>query len=404
MTMLKMILLMALAVFAAAAALVFAVDFSFYLRDRYCRFHIGRWADSGIWQAALEKQAAKWLEHTPTVKITDNSRYMLLDFAMGRYRSHSIQSWQKAALILAFLESGRPDLAVRAKKTASGLLDPQGNWRKPPVAVDCGMLSYAVLLACGPEACRPAMDNSITIIKNHMHKSGMISYTGSADNPEMYVDTLGLVCPFLMLYAKSYDCPEIARSAVFQLEMYHQYGILPGTSLPNHAFNVDSKLPLGVYGWGRGVGWYLIGLLDSLQNTKELGQRKLICSFLREAAEYYMPFQRPDGGFGSIVQRPDTYDSSATAVLAWFYLSCAAIFDESSYREIADRCFSKLRSVTRITGSIDWCQGDTKGIGIFSQTYSIMPFAQGMALRALYQREKTAQAISAIYTGESNGQ
>lgn len=401
--MLKIILLTMLAAFAAMAALVFAVDFSFYLRDRYCRFHIGRWKDGGVWQAALEKQAAKWLEHTPTVKITDNSRYMLLDFATGRYRSHSIQSWQKAALILAFLESGREDLAARAKKTASGLLDPQGNWRKPPVAVDCGMLSYAVLLACGPEACRPAMDASLDIIKNHMHKSGMVSYTGGADNPEMYVDTLGLVCPFLMLYAKNYDRPEIAKLAVFQLEMYHRYGILPGTSLPNHAFNVDSKLPLGVYGWGRGIGWYLIGLLDSLQNAKDPGQRKLICGFLWEAAEYYESFQRPDGGFGSIVQRPDTYDSSATAVLAWFYLSCATIFDKPSYREIADRCFSKLRSVTGITGSIDWCQGDTKGIGIFSQTYSIMPFAQGMTLRALYQREETAPSSSAICAGESDG-
>lgn len=403
MTMLKIILLTMLAAFAAMAALVFAVDFSFYLRDRYCRFHIGRWKDGGVWQAALEKQAAKWLEHTPTVKITDNSRYMLLDFATGRYRSHSIQSWQKAALILAFLESGREDLAARAKKTASGLLDPQGNWRKPPVAVDCGMLSYAVLLACGPEACRPAMDASLDIIKNHMHKSGMVSYTGGADNPEMYVDTLGLVCPFLMLYAKNYDRPEIAKLAVFQLEMYHRYGILPGTSLPNHAFNVDSKLPLGVYGWGRGISWYLIGLLDSLQNAKDPGQRKLICGFLWEAAEYYESFQRPDGGFGSIVQRPDTYDSSATAVLAWFYLSCATIFDKPSYREIADRCFSKLRSVTGITGSIDWCQGDTKGIGIFSQTYSIMPFAQGMTLRALYQREETAPSSSAICAGESDG-
>ena len=34
-------------------------------------------------------------------------------------------------------------------------------------------------------------------------------------------------------------------------------------------------------------------------------------------------------------------------------------------------------------GAIDCCQGDTHGIGSFSQTFDIMPFAQGMALRGI---------------------
>ena len=43
---------------------------------------------------------------------------------------------------------------------------------------------------------------------------------------------------------------------------------------------------------------------------------------------------------------------------------------------------------TRMTGAIDWCQGDTKGIGVFSQMYDTMPFAQGMALRAVHGMNK----------------
>lgn len=79
----------------------------------------------------------------------------------------------------------------------------------------------------------------------------------------------------------------------------------------------------------------------------------------------------------------DTYDSSATAVLAWFYAGCAELFECKNYERVAKRSINKLMSVTRITGALDFCQGDTKGIGIFSQTYDIMPFAQGMTLRAL---------------------
>lgn len=55
----------------------YGIDFLFYLKNRYCRFHIGRW-DEQEWPAVIERTARRWVKHTPTVKITDNSRYMLL--------------------------------------------------------------------------------------------------------------------------------------------------------------------------------------------------------------------------------------------------------------------------------------------------------------------------------------
>lgn len=48
---------------------------------------------------------------------------------------------------------------------------------------------------------------------------------------------------------------------------------------------------------------------------------------------------------------------------------------------------AKLRSVTRITGALDWCQGDTKGIGIFAKKFGVMPFAQGFLIRS-FERKK----------------
>lgn len=72
-----------LIVFASALGVVnYSVDYFFYLKNKYCRFHIGRW-QKDKWENAIEKKAIKWLRKTPTVKITDNSRYMLLDFFMG---------------------------------------------------------------------------------------------------------------------------------------------------------------------------------------------------------------------------------------------------------------------------------------------------------------------------------
>lgn len=361
----------------------YAVDFAFYIKNRYCRFHIGRWERQN-WEAAVEKTARRWVRNTPTVKIMDNSRYMLLDFAQGKYRSKSIQSWQKAALILGLLESRDVQSNTIAKQVALDLLDDTGAWKNPPVAVDCGMLSYAILKAADdPKAIRPAMDFSRALIENNINTQGMISYTGGRDNPEMYVDTLGLTCAFLALYARVYGDSSCEEIAFRQLQMFHEHGLLAGTALPNHAFHIRTKLPLGVYGWGRGTAWYVIGLMDTYEELTTACYREEVLRWIGEAAESYITYQRSDGGFGSILQRENTYDSSATAALAWFYERCYLLLKQDKYREAASRCLDKLLKKTRITGAIDACQGDTKGIGVFAQTYDIMPFAQGMSLRAI---------------------
>lgn len=362
---------------------IYGVDFVFFLKNRYCRLHIGRWEQTQ-WQAAVEKKARQWLKHTPTVKITDNSRYMLLDFLRGKYRSESIQSWQKAALILGLLESEDADSRAAARAAALDLLDGSGNWKDPPVAVDCGMLSYAILKAADdPRTIKPAMDFARSLIEENINEEGMISYTGGKENPEMYVDTLGLTCAFLALYAKAYDAPSCAGVAFRQLQMYHDHGLLEGTTLPNHAFHIKTGLPLGVYGWGRGTAWYVIGLMDSFYELESGAHREKVLQWISEAAASYAGFQQKDGGFGAILQRNNTYDSSVTASLAWFYGQCSILLNDDYYAEVSSKCLTKLLKKTRITGAIDECQGDTKGIGVFAQTYDVMPFAQGMALRAI---------------------
>ena len=363
----------------------YGTDLAFYLKNRLSRYHVGRWTETA-WRAAVERRAVHWLQKTPVVKITDNSRYILLDLLQGRYKSQTIQSWQKAALILGLLESDREDSRQKAGQYAIQLTDEAGNWRHRPTQVDCGMLSFALLRATeNPDTIRKAMDYSAALIKACLREEGMISYTGSKNDPNRYVDTLGLCCPFLYLYGKTYHMPDFERIAVNQIEKFHLYGMLRSTALPNHAFDIQTKLPLGVFGWGRGIGWYVISLLDTYLVAESNETKKKLESWILEAADEYLRYQREDGGFGSIIQSKMTYDSSATASLAWFYSVCGKLFQRQEYSAAAEKCLQKLKKCTRISGAIDWCQGDTKGIGVFSQTYDVMPFAQGMCVRAIYQ-------------------
>lgn len=361
------------------AIVIFGVDFVLFLKNRYCRYHIGRWKSDTGWLDAVYKRAIRWSRRSPTVKISDNSRYVLIDILQGKYRSTTIQSWQNASILLGILEYD----AQIGKKIALSYLDKNGHWKKVPTHVDAGMLAYSILKSVDDHAfVKPAMDTVIRIIVQNTDSNGLISYTGGTLNPDYYVDTLGLVCPFLTLYAQVYNEPKYEEIAFKQLEFYHQYGMFKNTNLPNHAIDKHSKLPLGVFGWGRGTGWYVIGLLDTYFEMQNEEYQTKVLSWIRESAESYLSFQHENGGFGAIFQEQNTYDSSATAVMSYFFIKCGLMFCNDIYTHAGQMCMKKLKSVTRKTGAIDFCQGDTKGIGIFAQTYDIMPFAQGMTLRA----------------------
>lgn len=384
----KYVLLGLLILFSFIALALFLVDFYFYLVDRYCRFHIGRWKSKAEWTEAVYKVCVKWSKKTPTVKITDNSRYVLLDMISGKYRSSSIQSWQTASVILGLLQKGDTE---NARKSAERYIDKNGQWKETPKTVDFGMLSYAILkTADNPENVKPAMDFTASLIFNNIDEKGLIAYTNSKADPEKYVDTLGLVCPFLALYAKVYNKPEFEELAFKQLEFFHDNGLFVNTNLPNHAVNSDSNLPLGVYGWGRGVAWYTLGLIDTYYELENNEYKEKILKWINSASLEYVKYQRDDGGFGSSLQRQQTYDSSATAAIAYFYIRCMDLFNENNYGSVVEQALEKLMKSTRVTGKIDWCQGDTKGIGVFAQTYDVMPFAQGLALRTveLYRKAK----------------
>lgn len=377
-----MLVIQILCIVAAAIALViFGFDFILFLKYRYCRFHIGRWNSDEEWHKALYKKAIKWLHRSPTVKISDNSRYVLMDMLQGKYRSMTIQSWQNASILLGIQ---RYDTQL-AKKVALSNLDEKGHWKTRPTNVDAGMLAYAILKAADDYAfVKPAMDTVIQIVVKNTDESGLISYTGDTTNPDRYVDTLGLVCPFLALYGRIYNEPQYEDLAYRQLSFYHQYGMFQNTALPNHAVDKNTKLPLGVFGWGRGTGWYILGLLDTYFEMQNFENKSALFTWIQESAKSYLDFQHSDGGFGSILQEQKTYDSSATAVMAYFFAECSVLLSDEEYAKVSRMCLNKLKTVTRITGAIDWCQGDTKGIGIFAQTYDVMPFAQGMALRAVH--------------------
>ena len=373
--------------YIAATALVLGYDAVTAFVERYSHFHIGRWSDTGKWKSAVENVCRKWSVRTPTLRLRKPCRYLLLDRIRGTYGKAMVQSWQKAGCILGLQEAGDSHTLTICKKQ---LLDADGNWIIPVNKIDYAMLAYAILRsAADPSSVRSAMDHMIRCIEDNLCPDGMVSYSAGKTSNRRYVDTLGFVCPFLALYGRIYQEPRYVRMAVEQLRLFRRTGLMQ--QLPVHCYRPDTGMPLGIWGWGRGTGWYTLGLIDLYPELPEGADRDEVTIWIREIAEACLEFEGHDGGFSAILPAGTPYDSSATAMLGYFYARCGEIFGDMRYTQLASRCRTRLMKMTMITGIIDECQGDTIDLGIFSERYAPMPFAQGVTLRLASVLDRTTE-------------
>ncbi|MCH5299774.1 MAG: glycoside hydrolase family 88 protein [Ruminococcus sp.] len=350
------------------------------LYENLSHYHIGRWENKQQWKNAVLKVCKKWSVKTPKLKLRDDCRYLLIDRLKGKYSKPMVQSWQTAGCILGMKAFQENCFDSDFQKIKKQFLDKDGGWSVSVKKVDFAMLAY-VLLKCekDKQSIHKAMEQMIDCIEYNLCDDGMISYSAGKNARRRYVDTLGFVCPFLGLYGKIYNKTEYIDLAINQIKLFREKGFYK--NFPVHCFQSVSEIPLGIYGWGRGMGWYSLGLTDLYLELDDNLNKKVLAAYMKEAAENWKRFERKDDGFSTIVQDQEHYDSSATVMLGYFYAICGKEFDMQEYTDIANRCLLKIIKHTKINGVIDGCLGDTKDIGVFSQRYGSMPFVQGMAIK-----------------------
>lgn len=376
-------------VFILASLSIIIIDIIPILNTWISRIHIGKFKNQDLWYEVITKKGTEWLNNTPKVKVKDNQRLIALDMLKGNYTKKSIQDWQKAALLLGSAEyvncHYNTKIIEEIKKFVEITFDTNGNWRIKPNHVDSAMLAYAIMKSphINVDLYKSAFDSTWNLIQNHIGEDGTIIYRLSS-NKNRLVDTIGLVCPFLICYGVKYNKPECINLAINQIKVYEIHGFLRNAHIPNHAYSINNEVPLGLFGWGRGLGWYALGLIDSWNELPENNKNKtLLRNSIKKFASVAMNFQQGNGSWNWNVAREEARpDSSTTAVLAWYLLNA------SSIEEISEACLnsvnkavSYLMQVTRRNGEIDFSQGDTKDIGVYSMSFEVLPFTQGFSIR-----------------------
>ncbi len=344
---------------ALAALVLVAVDVWCGFHTWQARIHIGRWSDPGLWRRAVERRARRWLRREPVVRIGDNERWLLVDMVRGRYRSSTVQSWQRAGLVWGLDAADAARCARRLTDRATG------EWLRAPRRVDEALLAWALKLH---GALPPAAENQTLAMLTELARAGGGTIPYRAELPRLrFVDTIGMTAPLLTATGHV----DMARR---QIDEYQRALLTADTPFPAHVWDLAGGLPIGFHDWGRGVGWWALGLVEA-------NVEGWLDEHIALLATALLPLQRPDGGFGAAMFNPASpTESSATALVGLLFCEAHRVTGDERFMVAARATRRRLMSATRRNGAIDHCQGDTLGPGLYSRRLSTMPFAQGAAL------------------------
>jgi len=371
--------------------MVITIDLVPVIKDWVLRIHMGRYEDKPIWNETITKKGSKWLLNTPKIKVTDNTRLVVIDMLKGNYTKSTIQHWQEASLVLGLSEylkhNDDKEMKSEIEKFLNSKFDSNGQWLEKPKHIDGAILAYAIMKLeyIDINKYKKALDYTWEMIKEHIGEDGTVEYRKFMKSYR-YVDTIGFICPFLVCYGTKFNKDDCIDLAVKQIKEYEQYGMLDKHSLPCHVYKIENKVPLGLYGWGRGLGWFAIGLIDAWNELPQDSKYKFAFEeSVKRFAEAAMSFQQDNGSWNWTVTRNESRsDSSATATLGWFMLNASKI-DKVSKEclDSTEKAMSYLMKVTRKDGAVDFSQGDTKDIGVYSTLFNILPFTQGFCIRLI---------------------
>lgn len=364
---------------------LFLVAISFdivpFVRDILSRRGIGSFSTGKEWCEAAQSKALNWLKNGfPIVPKKYNPRLRIIDVIKGDYKGNAIQSWQEGSVLLAADEfsTEKAEEFISKKITEKDTLESN--------RVDTAMLAFAMMKneKISKEKISFWVEKKAEMLLKIYDENGTIPYGGNSNI--LFVDTIGLVCPFLAQYAVNYGNKKALEISMKIIEEYSLHGFHKELKLPVHCFDKRNDAPIGIYGWGRGCAWWATGLADTYRAIEnEDGcepEKKILFNLINSFAETIVNYQSESGAFDRNLLLFSGEDSSATAMLCYFLSYAGKITANSDYCASAVKAMKYIYSVTRKDGTVDWSQGDTMGAGFYSTASLVVPAAQGFALRA----------------------
>lgn len=206
-------------------------------------------------------------------------------------------------------------------------------------------------------------------------------YRPGRGNAYILADGVGQSSMFLAKYAQLSGDTKARELAAKQLLSFARCGMAKGMDLPYHGYEIrqDTAAKLGIIGWGRAVGWLLLGVWVFLDTApSDDPSYAEIESLYERIAGKVAGYQREDGGFSWQLEAVEgAADTSAAAMIG--YALGGRLWQEDITGRIADFLLSHVTEKGEVTGALAECIDFAE----HPQRYGNYPWGQGAALAFL---------------------
>lgn len=206
------------------------------------------------------------------------------------------------------------------------------------------------------------------------------------------IDSLGMIVPFLCRYGKIFSNNEAHILGQKLLMNFIKNSMDVETGLPYHGYRSESLEKIGIVGWGRGMGWILIGLIDSLENLPENEENYLfLINEYKRLIDKCLEYQQLEGGFSWQLPAIEGHeDTSATSMIGYALRRGMDIkVLDNTYQKYIDKIIRNIISNQK-NGIVNNCSAECLGVSMYPQIYKSFPWAQAssMSLLALNYKNK----------------
>jgi len=235
----------------------------------------------------------------------------------------------------------------------------------------------------GDEKYKAAADKMMHYLLMHeTDDAGSMPYRPAQKNGYVFADGIGLACPFLCKYGSIYQNKNAINLALAQLQNYIGLGMDEKTGLPYHGYQYESGIKYGIIGWGRAVGWLMIGMAESLAYMDEsMPGYDVIKQAYRRMVDKVEAYQLEGGLYSwQLGAKEGPVDTSATAMILYAIarsLETGVLIGIHKSRMVRGR-EALYQSVK--DGKIYGCLAECQGFSMYPQIYGAYPWSLGPAL------------------------
>ncbi len=201
------------------------------------------------------------------------------------------------------------------------------------------------------------------------------------EGPELWIDWIYMMCPFLARYGKITGRSEPVDEAFKQFEVHVKHLVDPHTNLARHAWcEVPNSYPQSTL-WARGNGWLTAGAVQLLELSPDHPKSAAAAEVARKAMIAMAELQDRSGYLHHLLDDPRSKLESSSSVMFAYSVAKAVtqgILD-AAYLDAA------VRALEAVSGEVD-AEGAVQGVAVPpggpGVPFASTPYGQGFFLMA----------------------